>query len=137
MDVLSKQERSKQMSLFRSKDTKPELLVRHLVHRLGYRFRLHRKDLPGRPDLIFPARKKIIFVHGCFWHGHKCRLGRIPKSRLTYWRGKISGNFERDKTTIRRLRGMRWKCLVLWECQLRQSRRRDALTKTLKRFLGR
>ncbi len=120
------------MSLVRSKDTKPELLVRRLVHRLGYRYRLHRKDLPGRPDMVFPSRKKIIFVHGCFWHGHECKVGHIPKSRLDYWVQKITRNNERDRSTLRRLRRKRWKCLVLWECQLRELER---ITARIIRFL--
>jgi len=120
------------MSLVRSKNTKPEMLVRRLVRGLGYRYRLHGADLPGRPDLVLPSVKRIIFVHGCFWHGHSCRLGRVPKSRLSYWTKKIEGNKERDSLTLRRLRGMRWKCLVLWECQLRDT---DGLTLRVKRFL--
>ena len=131
--MLTEAERSKQMGLVRAKNTKPELLVRRLVHRLGYRFRLHRRDLPGKPDLVFPARRKIIFVHGCFWHGHECRLGRRrPKSRLDYWIPKISRNNQRDQKTLRKLRGMRWKCLVLWECQLRDV---EKLTIQITRFL--
>lgn len=121
------------MRLVRSKDTKPELLVRRLIHRLGHRYSLHKKSLPGRPDMVFTATKQIIFVHGCFWHGHKCRLGRIPKSRKNYWVDKITSNSERDILTLRRLRGMRWKCLVLWECQLRDI---DKLTRRITRFLG-
>jgi DNA mismatch endonuclease (patch repair protein) len=132
MDVLTKAERSKQMSLVRSKDTKPELLVRRLVHRLGFRYSLHKGDLPGKPDLVFPSRKRIIFVHGCFWHAHDCRLGRMPKSRLRYWTPKIERNSIRDALTLRRLRGMRWRCLVLWECQLRDL---DALSARVERFL--
>lgn len=132
MDVLTKKERSKRMSLIRSKDTKPELLVRHLIHSLGYRYRLHRKDLPGRPDMVFPARKKIIFVHGCFWHGHECKVGHIPKSRLDYWVQKITRNNERDRSTLRRLRRMHWKCLVLWECQLHEVER---IKERITRFL--
>lgn len=120
------------MRLVRSTDTKPELVVRRLVHRLGYRYRLHATDLPGRPDLVFPSRKKTIFVHGCFWHGHACRLGRMPKSRLVYWNAKISGNREHDNLVLRRLRSSRWKCLVLWECQLRNSQR---LEKRITTFL--
>jgi DNA mismatch endonuclease, patch repair protein len=106
VDTLNRLERSKQMSLVRSKDTKPELLVRRLVHGLGYRYRLHQADLPGRPDLVFRSKRKVVFVHGCFWHGHKCRLGRLRKSRLSYWTQKISGNRQRDSLTVRRLRRM-------------------------------
>jgi DNA mismatch endonuclease (patch repair protein) len=132
MDVLTKKERSKQMALVRSKDTKPELLVRRLVHRLGYRFRLHQRDLPGRPDMVFPSKKKIIFVHGCFWHGHTCRLGRMPKSRLEYWVQKIARNHQRGLAVVRQLRAKRWRCLVLWECQLRDL---DKLTVRVRHFL--
>jgi DNA mismatch endonuclease (patch repair protein) len=108
------------MSLVRSRDTKPEMLVRRLTHRLGYRYRLHRRDLPGVPDLVFPSRKRVIFVNGCFWHGHNCRFGRMPKSRVTYWEQKIASNRQRDQLNLRRLRGMKWKCLVLWECELKK-----------------
>lgn len=120
------------MGLVRSTDTKPEILVRQLVYSMGYRYRLHRRDLPGVPDLVFGPKQKIIFVHGCFWHGHGCRLGRMPKSRMDYWGQKISRNKERDATNLRKLRGMGWKCLVLWECQLRK---RDALAVRVRRFL--
>jgi DNA mismatch endonuclease (patch repair protein) len=120
------------MSLVRSKHTKPELFVRRLVHRLGYRYRLHQADLPGRPDLVFRSRKKVVFVHGCFWHGHKCRLGRMPKSRLDYWSPKIAGNHQRDIRTLRRLRRMEWRVLVLWECELHND---DALTDKILTFL--
>jgi len=120
------------MGLVRSKDTKPEMLVRRLVHRLGYRYSLHRTDLPGKPDLTFPSRRKLIFINGCFWHGHKCKLGRMPKSRLEYWGAKIRGNHERDKHNLRRLRGMRWRVLVLWECQLREP---DSIARRIRKFL--
>jgi DNA mismatch endonuclease (patch repair protein) len=106
------------MALVCSKNTKPEMLVRRLVHGMGYRYRLHQADLPGKPDLVFRSQRKVVFIHGCFWHGHKCRLGRMPKSRLEYWKPKITGNKERDVRTLRRLRSMRWRALVLWECQL-------------------
>jgi DNA mismatch endonuclease (patch repair protein) len=132
MDTLTQAQRSKQMGLIRSTNTKPEWSVRRLVHSLGYRYRLHQRDLPGRPDLVFRSKMKVIFVHGCFWHGHKCKLGRMPKSRLGYWTQKISRNSKRDLVTLRELRRMRWKSLVIWECQLRN---RDALRKQLIRFL--
>jgi|SRR5579884_226138 len=118
MDNLSPQDRSAQMRLVRSKDTKPEMRVRRLVHGLGYRYRLHCADLPGKPDLVFPSRRKVIQVNGCFWHGHKCRLGRMPKSSLDYWRMKIAANQERDRRTLKALRKLGWKCLTLWECSL-------------------
>ena len=120
------------MGLVRSTDTKPEMLVRQLVYSMGYRYRLHRRNLPGAPDLVFNSRKKVIFVNGCFWHGHDCRLGRMPKSRVDYWGQKISRNKARDATNLRKLRGMRWKCLVLWECQLRNS---DPFANRVRRFL--
>lgn len=132
MDNLTSKERSHQMGLVRPKDTKPELFVRRIVHGMGYRFKTNRMDLPGRPDLVFPIRKKIIFIHGCFWHGHKCLLGRMPKSRIVFWKTKISGNKNRDQLTLRRLRGMRWRCLVVWECQLRD---RDKIAANISRFL--
>src|SRR5690348_11925890 len=121
------------MSLVRAKNTKPELLVRRTLRRSGYSFRLHCVKLPGKPDIVFPAKKKIIFVHGCFWHGHKCRLGRVPKSRLDYWVPKISYNNKRDRNNLRRLRRMGWRCLVLWECQLRDS---DKLAGRLGRLMS-
>jgi DNA mismatch endonuclease (patch repair protein) len=120
------------MSLVRSKDTKPELLVRRLLHGLGYRYRLHRADLPGKPDLVFSSRGRVVFVHGCFWHGHTCKLGRLPKSRLDYWTAKIHGNRERDRLVLRRLHRMSWKYLVVWECQLQDQ---DRLLRRLTRFL--
>jgi len=120
------------MRLVRSTDTKPELLVRRLTHSIGYRYRLHRRDLPGVPDLVFASKQKVIFVHGCFWHGHDCRLGRIPKSRVEYWEQKIAGNRERDARNLRSLSGMHWKCLVLWECQLKDD---GALADRIRRFL--
>lgn len=121
MDNLTPELRSKQMSLVRSNDTKPEWIVRHLVYNLGYRYRLHRKDLPGKPDLVFRPRQKVIFVNGCFWHGHRCRLGRMPKSRLDYWQNKIARNRARDTEHLRQLRRLDWSALVLWECQLRDN----------------
>jgi DNA mismatch endonuclease, patch repair protein len=132
MDNLTPEERSKQMSLIRSKDTKPELLVRRLVHALGYRYRLHRVDLPGKPDIVFSSKRKVIFVHGCFWHGHKCRLGRVPKSSIDYWTNKISTNQNRDKRNVQLLRGLGWKCLIVWECRLSQERN---LADRITRFL--
>lgn len=132
MDNLTPQERSRQMSLVRSKDTKPELLVRRLVHALGYRYRLHRKELPGQPDMVFSSRRKVIFIHGCFWHGHICSLGRMPKSRVSYWEPKINRNKERDKLTLRRLRALGWRYLVLWECRLRKN---AELVKMISNFL--
>ena len=119
MDALTPAERSERMGRVRSKDTKPELLVRRLVHRMGFRYRLHRRDLPGNPDLVFPKRGKIIFVHGCFWHRHgTCKYTRWPKSRLEFWKPKLEANRRRDVANQRVLRRLGWKLLIVWECQL-------------------
>lgn len=120
------------MSRIRGKDTKPELLARSLVHRMGFRFRLHRADLPGKPDLAFVSRRKVIFVHGCFWHGHTCRRGQRPTSNTKFWGAKLAKNKAWDNGAVRRLRRDDWGVLVLWECQLHS----DALRLRLERFLG-
>lgn len=120
-DTLSPSERSKRMSLVRNRDTKPELQVRRLVHGLGYRYRLHRADLPGKPDLVFSSRRKVIFVHGCFWHRHpdpECKLARLPKSRLEFWLPKLEGNRERDLRNESLLESSGWQALIIWECEL-------------------
>ncbi len=119
-DVFSTEKRSWIMSQVRGQDTTPEIKVRSMIHRLGYRFRLHRKDLPGNPDLVFPSRKKIIFVHGCFWHGHNCsRGGRIPKANTDYWSNKLRRNIERDRRSQEALRSLGWEILIIWECDLK------------------
>jgi DNA mismatch endonuclease (patch repair protein) len=108
------------MRAIRSKDTGPEMTIRRLVHRLGYRFRLHAKKLPGAPDIVLPSRRKIIFVHGCFWHMHEsCRDGRIPQSREEYWRPKLYRTRERDQTNVDALSSLGWESLIIWECELR------------------
>ena len=106
------------MQRVKGKDTKPEKLVRSLLHRLGYRFRLHRKDLPGTPDIVFPSRRLVLFVHGCFWHGHGCRIGQLPKSRLEYWRPKIAANRDRDQRQEAALSAAGWRVAVVWQCEL-------------------
>ena len=107
------------MRAVKSKDTAPELRVRRFVHRLGYRFRLHRKDLPGVPDIVFPRLKRVIFVNGCFWHGHECiRGGRIPKTNRPYWEDKVSRNRARDLQHTVRLEELGWKAHIVWECEL-------------------
>lgn len=112
--------RSRTMRAVRSKDTKPELTLRRLLHRAGYRFRLHRKDLPGSPDLVFPRRKAVIFVHGCFWHGHDCKRGaRAPKANAEYWTAKIARNIARDARSREALQAAGWRVSVVWECQLK------------------
>jgi DNA mismatch endonuclease (patch repair protein) len=109
------------MQAVRSTDTKPELLVRGIAHRLGYRFRLHRKDLPGKPDLVFVGRRKIVFVHGCFWHGHNCARGaRVPRTNRAYWLKKIRRNRQRHVKAESELRLLGWRVLVLWECELKE-----------------
>ena len=119
MDTLTRAERSIRMALIRSKDTKPELAVRSLIHGMGYRYRLHGKELPGHPDLMFAGRSKVIFVHGCFWHLHRnCPRCRPPKSRLDYWQPKLENNAARDKLVRRALRKLGWRSLVVWECEL-------------------
>jgi len=127
-------ERSRIMRAVKSKDTKPERLVRSLLHQRGYRYRLHRADLPGRPDLAFPARKKVVFVNGCYWHGHDCRRGaRQPKANAEYWREKISRNRERDAANMDALNRLGWSAIVVWECELRAP---DIAIERLLAFLG-
>ncbi|MBB3835209.1 DNA mismatch endonuclease (patch repair protein) [Xanthomonas arboricola] len=120
MDRLTPERRSWLMSRVKSKDTKPELLVRRLVFRMGYRYRLHGKSLPGKPDLVFPSRHKVIFVHGCFWHGHEgCRLSRTPKTNADFWLAKLVANRERDARIITELDALGWTSLTVWQCELR------------------
>lgn len=107
------------MSRVKGRDTTPELAVRSIAHRLGYRFRLHRKDLPGKPDIVFGPRRKAVFVHGCFWHGHGCSKGRLPKSNHGFWRQKIVRNRTRDRQHVKKLRALGWKVLVIWQCELK------------------
>ena len=133
MDTVNKKKRSEIMSRVRSKDTKPEMRVRRLVYGLGYRYRLHRSDLPGKPDLVFFGRRKVIFVHGCFWHRHKgCKLARMPKSRIDFWEPKLTRNKERDDLTIQTLMDNGWEVLVIWECETLDTER---LRETLRAFL--
>ncbi|MDE3265842.1 MAG: very short patch repair endonuclease [Acidobacteriota bacterium] len=136
LDTLTARERSERMGRIRSKDTKPEMRVRRLVHGLGYRYRLHAKDLPGRPDLVFRSRRKVVFVHGCFWHRHEgCAGNRIPKSpeRRAFWQEKLDGNARRDQMNQVALRGMGWEVLVVWECETKNLER---LTDRVTAFLG-
>lgn len=107
------------MSRVGAKDTGPEREVRRMAHALGYRFRICRADLPGRPDIVFPSRNKVIFVHGCFWHGHSCGKGKLPKSNTDFWAAKIALNRARDRRSVRALRRLGWSVLVVWQCQLR------------------
>ena len=132
-DVFTPEDRARVMRAVKGKDTKPEMIVRRLAHALGYRFRLHRKDLPGKPDLVFPGRRKVIFVHGCFWHGHECaRASRQPKQNAEYWRNKIARNVERDADNLQALERLGWQTQVIWECEMKD---RDALADRLRAFL--
>ena len=122
MDRLSVEARSRLMSRIRGKDTKPEMAVRHLVHRMGFRYRLHRRDLPGSPDLVLPRHRKVILVHGCFWHSHAgCGAGRVPASNTEYWAPKLRRNAERDAASEEALRLAGWAVLVVWECQTKKA----------------
>ena len=122
MDKIPPQKRAKNMRAIRSKGMKPEMIVRSITYRMGFRYRLHRSDLPGKPDLVFPDRRKAIFVHGCFWHQHTaktCKITRIPKSNLEYWIPKLERNNARDKKNRSALRKLGWDVLIVWECQLK------------------
>lgn len=119
MDRVTIAVRSKIMASVKSTNTSAELTVRRLVHRLGYRYSLIRKDLPGKPDLTFVSRHKTIFVHGCFWHGHACRYGRLPKSKLFFWKPKILGNRFRDRYQVKLLKKMGWSVMIIWQCELK------------------
>ena len=119
MDTLTPAERSERMGRVKGRDTKPELKVRRLVHAMGHRYRLQVGHLPGRPDMVFGPRRKVVFVHGCFWHRHPgCKLTRMPKSRLEFWRPKLEGNRARDLENRRRLEELGWRWHVVWECEL-------------------
>jgi DNA mismatch endonuclease (patch repair protein) len=121
MDVVSQAQRSAMMSGIRGRDTGPELVVRRALHRLGFRYRLHRRDLPGTPDLVFPRRHAVLFVHGCFWHRHAgCRLAYEPKSNVEFWRRKFARNVARDAMTTSQLREEGWAVLTVWECEVRE-----------------
>lgn len=122
------------MARVRGKNTTPEMLVRRAAHALGYRFRLHPKQLPGRPDLVFPSRRKAIFVHGCFWHRHLgCRMASMPKTRAEFWSTKFEQNVRRDAAAIEALESTGWKVLVIWECETRDE---AGLRRTLDKFLA-
>ena len=120
-DWLTPAQRRRVMQAIKSKDTKPEMTVRRLVHRMGYRYRLHKKGLPGSPDLVFGGRRKIIFVHGCFWHAHSCKYGRPPKSRQDYWLPKLKRNKERDAENRAALRELGWRVMTIWECEIKDT----------------
>lgn len=132
-DTISKDRRSANMRAVRSRNTRPEIRVRQIAHGLGYRFRLHRSDLPGKPDIVFPGRQKAVFVHGCFWHQHNgCRRAGIPRSNSRFWRRKLARNAARDADQLAAIKKRGWRALVIWECQIKDEKR---LTARLRRFL--
>jgi DNA mismatch endonuclease (patch repair protein) len=122
-DIVAPEVRSRMMSGIRGKNTKPELLVRKMLHAAGFRYRLHDKALPGKPDMVFPKYRAVILVHGCFWHGHGCHLFRLPSTRTEFWKRKIDGNVERDREAVRKLRDTGWRVATVWECALKGKRR--------------
>ena len=128
------EQRSRNMSAIKSKNTKPEIAVRKLLHSMGYRFRLHRKDLPGSPDIVLPKYKTVIFVHGCFWHRHQnCKYASNPKTRREFWEKKFKENIERDKKTQEKLKNLGWKTKIVWECEIKKQ---DKLIKKIEDFLN-
>lgn len=137
-DRLTKEQRSLNMSRVRGKNTKPEFAVRKILHAMGYRYRLHRRDLPGSPDIVLPKHRAAIFVHGCFWHGHGCHLFRWPATRQEFWQKKISRNAERDAEAIAALHATGWRTLVVWECSLKGRERlnEEQLADRLRAFLA-
>lgn len=135
MDNLSPERRSWNMSRIKGKDTKPEIMVRSMLHRMGLRFRLHRKDLPGKPDIVLPKYRTVIFVHGCYWHRHRnCRFAYTPKTRKDFWQQKFDGTVERDRKKAEQLRRLGWRVLTVWECDTRSP---DKLDKRLKKCFDR
>jgi DNA mismatch endonuclease (patch repair protein) len=134
MDIVSREKRSRMMAGIKGKDTKPELAVRRIVHAMGFRFRLHRRDLPGSPDLVFPRLRRVIFVHGCFWHQHPgCRFAYTPKSNTQFWLNKLEGNTRRDALAVTMLGALGWQVLIVWECETSEQ---SALTLKINSFLA-
>ncbi len=134
MDTLSPEQRSRTMSRIKGKDTAPERAVRSLLHRMGYRFRLHRKTLPGTPDIVLPRHRAVIFVHGCFWHGHPgCGRATLPATRREFWSRKIADTRERDRRAVSDLEKLGYRCCIVWQCELKDT---DALGRRLAEFLG-
>lgn len=119
MDIVPPEKRSRMMAGIKGKNTKPEMVVRRLVHGMGFRFRLHRKDLPGSPDLVFPRLRRVIFVHGCFWHRHPgCKFAYTPKSNAQFWEEKLEANMRRDAVALQALDALGWNALIVWECEV-------------------
>lgn len=134
MDTLSKQKRSLNMAKIPSKNTRIELKIRKLIYSMGYRYRLNDKELPGKPDLVFRTRKKVIFVHGCFWHRHKnCKLSTKPKSNSSFWESKFEKNIQRDKQVCDQLIKLGWQCLIIWECMINKNSKK--MTKYISNYL--
>lgn len=134
MDTVSPEKRSWMMARIRGKNTKPEKSVRSLLHGMGYRFRLHGKRLPGKPDIVLPKHKVVIFVHGCFWHGHEgCKRATLPTTRQDFWNKKISGNKERDRRNITALEALGYRCLIVWQCEIKDT---ESLNRRLSDFIG-
>ena len=134
-DVHTKEQRSYNMSRIKGKDTKPEMLVRRFLHANGFRYKLHDKTLPGKPDIVLPKYKTVIFIHGCFWHGHKdCKYFVVPKTRTEWWLNKINGNIANDEKAIKALKKEGWKIIMLWECDLKPAKAERSLKKLLRRF---
>lgn len=132
MDVFSPEKRSQVMSRIRSKDTKPEKIIRSILHKQGFRFRINRKDLPGKPDIVLPKYKTVIFVHGCFWHRHEgCKYAYTPKSNIDFWNKKFSSTLQRDKNIQNKLRKSGWKVLTIWECEIKEIEKTPELLDSL------
>ena len=137
MDVLTPEQRRLNMSRIRGKDTAPEMIIRRALHARGFRYRLHDKRLPGKPDLVFPKHRAVIFIHGCFWHGHNCHLFKWPTTRAEFWQKKISQNQARDTKSERELTAQGWRWIAVWECQLKQGQKQalDVLIDKCANFL--
>jgi len=137
-DTMTKAERSALMAKIRSTNTKPEVFVRSALHRAGFRFRLHNRELPGRPDIVLPKHRTVVFVHGCFWHRHGCALASEPATRRAFWREKFARNVARDKRTAAALRRAGWRVLTVWECALRtKARREQSVAALVRRIIAR
>ena len=131
-DLWTKEQRSRVMSRVKNKNTKPEVQVRSMLHRMGYRFRLHRRDLAGAPDIVLPRHRKAVFVHGCFWHNHDCPRGKRPSTRTEFWNAKLDANIERDRANQKALEEKGWRVLTLWECEVKDP---DYIQEKLRHFL--
>lgn len=136
-DIWSKEKRSAVMSKIRSKNTKPEMILRSFLHKKGFRFRIHRKDLPGKPDLVLPKYNAAVFVHGCFWHYHSdCREGRVPDTNSKFWQDKLSKNINRDTAHQLKLAEMGWRIVVIWECELESALKNNSMDILVEKILG-